>query len=332
MNPVNKILIVSFSYFLIANTTLANVLSSQNGNFAKLTFNNKDYCFKVSENSIKPIKNLGSCENLEALYATNNGAICLESTSIDCNSVVANGERYKWGNSGSITFYESISNLQSGKPTTNQSTNISAKSSTVASNSSGEMSGEELYKKAKEYFDNKEYQLAYDFARRSADKNYKGGYFGLGLAYEKGYGVVEKNIPRAIRMYQKAADLGHVAARGKVKRLSKKSTNSSSGSKVNDIRYSCTGTLWDFGTSGSSNSSESYWEYPEVKNGVLTVPKFGTYTLRGKKDKKIFWNRTEGEDKKYNWAKIDLGDGESLITKRDGYSIFQFKGRCSIKN
>jgi len=332
MNPVNKILIVSFSYFLIANTTLANVLSSQNGNFAKLTFNNKDYCFKVSENSIKPIKNLGSCENLEALYATNNGAICLESTSIDCNSVVANGERYKWGNSGSITFYESISNLQSGKPTTNQSTNISAKSSTVASNSSGEMSGEELYKKAKEYFDNKEYQLAYDFARRSADKNYKGGYFGLGLAYEKGYGVVEKNIPRAIRMYQKAADLGHVAARGKVKRLSKKSTNSSSGSKVNDIRYSCTGTLWDFGTSGSSNSSESYWEYPEVKNGVLTVPKFGTYTLRGKKDKKIFWNRTEGEDKKYNWAQIDLGDGESLITKRDGYSIFQFKGRCSIKN
>jgi len=332
MNPLNKILIVSFSYFLIANTTLANVLSSQNGNFAKLTFNNKDYCFKVSENSIKPIKNLGSCENLEALYATNNGAICLESTSIDCNSVVANGERYKWGNSGSITFYESISNLQSGKPTTNQSTNISAKSSTVASNSSGEMSGEELYKKAKEYFDNKEYQLAYDFARRSADKNYKGGYFGLGLAYEKGYGVVEKNIPRAIRMYQKAADLGHVAARGKVKRLSKKSTNSSSGSKVNDIRYSCTGTLWDFGASGSSNASESYWEYPEVKNGVLTVPKFGTYTLRGKKDKKIFWNRTEGEDKKYNWAQIDLGDGESLITKKDGYSIFQFKGRCSIKN
>ena len=65
---------------------------------------------------------------------------------------------------------------------------------------------------------------------------------------------------------------------------------------------------------------------------MLTVPKFGTYTLRGKKDKKIFWNRTEGEDKKYNWAKIDLGDGESLITKRDGYSIFQFKGRCSIKN
>ena len=332
MNPVNKILIVSFSYFLIANTTLANVLSSQNGNFAKLTFNNKDYCFKVSENSIKPIKNLGSCENLEALYATNNGAICLESTSIDCNSVVANGERYKWGNSGSITFYESISNLQSGKPTTNQSTNISAKSSTVASNSSGEMSGEELYKKAKEYFDNKEYQLAYDFARRSADKNYKGGYFGLGLAYEKGYGVVEKNIPRAIRMYQKAADLGHVAARGKVKRLSKKSTNSSSGSKVNDIRYSCNGTLWDFGASGSSNSSESYWEYPEVKNGVLTVPKFGTYTLRGKKNKKIYWKRTEGTEEKYNWAQIDLGDGESLITKKDGYSIFQFKGRCSIKN
>ena len=332
MNTVNKILIFSFSYFLFANITLANVLSSQNGNFAKLSFKNKDYCFKVSENSIKPIKNLGSCENLEALYATNNGSICLESTSIDCNPVVANGDSYEWGNSGSITFYESISNLQSGKPTTSQSTNNLAKSSTVTSNSSGDMSGEELYKKAKEYFDNKEYQLAYDFARRSADKNYKGGYFGLGLAYEKGYGVVEKNIPRAIRMYQKAADLGHVAARGKVKRLSKKSTNSSSGSKVKDTRYSCTGTLWDFGASGSSNSSESYWEYPEVKNGVLSVPKFGTYTLRGKKNKKIYWKRTKGTDEKHNWAQIDLGDGESLITKRDGYSIFQFKGRCSIKN
>jgi len=333
MNSVNKILIVSLSYFLFANITLANVLSSQNGNFAKLTFNNKDYCFKVSENSIKPIKNLGSCENLEALYATNNGSICLESTSIDCNPVVANGDSYEWGNSGSITFYESISNLQSGKPTTSQSTNNLAKSSTVTSNSSEDMSGEELYKKAKEYFDNKEYQLAYDFARRSADKNYKGGYFGLGLAYEKGYGVVEKNIPRAIRMYQKAADLGHVAARGKVKRLSKKSTNSNSGSKVKDTRYSCTGNMFKFGGVGTStNDSESYWEYLEVKNNVMTVPKFGTYRFVGKKGKRTRWQRIDGIDDKKNWAEIDLGDKRSLITKKDDYMTIQFQGRCSIKN
>jgi len=331
MNPVNKILIVFFSYFLFANITLANVLSLQNGNFAKLTFNNKDYCFKISENSIKPIKNLGSCENLEALYATNNGSICLESTSIDCNPVVANGDRYEWGNSGSINFYESISSLQSGKPTTFESVNTLAKSSTVTSNSSGEMSGEELYKKAKEYFDNKEYQLAYDFAKRSADKNYKGGYFGLGLAYEKGYGVVEKNIPRAIRMYQKAADLGHVAARGKVKRLTKKSTTSSVA-KINNAKYSCVGDMWDFGGNTASSTKDSYWEYLVVENNIMTVPKFGKYSYVGKKGKRTRWKRIGGIEDKKNWAEIDLGGKRSLITKKDGYSTYQFQGKCSIKN
>ena len=334
MNQVNKILIVSFSYFLFANKTLANVLSSQNGNFAKLTFNNKDYCFEVSENSIKPIKNLGSCKNLEALYATNNESICLESTSIDCNPVVANGDSYEWGNSGSITFYESISNLQSGKPTTSQSTNNLAKLSTVTSNSSGDMSGEELYKKAKEYFDNKEYQLAYDFARRSADKNYKGGYFGLGLAYEKGYGVVEKNIPRAIRMYQKAADLGHVGARGQVKRLTKKDSDNSISSIKQGVwkngQYKCTGNYINF------DSVDSYWENITVSGSKVTVPKFGEYRFVVNHNK-ADWYLMPGKEKegRYNFVKVMTNNNNpsrsvTFSIKKGGHTL-QMQGQCSRK-
>jgi len=324
---MQKLILVIFSISI--SFAKANFLNDNNGRFGKLNFNNKNYCFKVSETSIKSIKNLGNCENVDGLYATNQGSVCLETSDITCNKTNLKGDSYSWGEEGTIKIYSSIGGLQSDTPISDFS---STKDEVVSNNSNNEMSGEELYKKAKEYFDKKDYQKAYEYAQRSADKNYKGGYFGLGLAYEKGYGVVEKDIDKAIFMYKKAAKLGHVAARGKVKRLTKKDNKSGAGNSVGDTRYSCTGTLWDFGASGSSNSSESYWEYPEVKNGVLTVPKFGTYTLRGKKDKKIFWNRTEGEDKKYNWAQIDLGDGESLITKRDGYSIFQFKGRCSIKN
>lgn len=324
---MQKLILVIFSISI--SFAKANFLNDNNGRFGKLNFNNKNYCFKVSETSIKPIKNLGNCENIDGLYATNQGLVCLETSDITCNKTNLKGDSYSWGEEGTIKIYSSIGGLQSDTPISDFS---STKDEVVSNSSNNEMSGEELYKKAKEYFDKKDYQKAYEYAQRSADKKYKGGYFGLGLAYEKGYGVVEKDIDKAIFMYKKAAKLGHVAARGKVKRLTKKDNNPGAGNSVGDTRYSCNGVLWDFGASGSSNSSESYWEYPEVKNGVLNVPKFGTYTLRGKKDKKIFWNRTEGEDKKYNWAKIDLGDGESLITKRDGYSIFQFKGRCSIKN
>ena len=236
MNQVNKILIVSFSYFLFENITLANVLSSQNGNFEKL------------------IK--------------------------------------------------------------------------VTSNSSEDMSGEELYKKAKEYFDNKEYQLAYDFARRSADKNYKGGYFDLGRVYEKGYGVVEKNIPKAIRMYQKAADLGHVLARGQVRRLTKKDIKQ--GVWKNG-QYKCIGNLIN------SDSADSYWENITVSGSKVTVPKFGEYRFVGNQNK-ADWYLMPGKEKegRYNFVKVmtnNNNDSRSVtFSIKKGANILQMQGKCSRKS
>lgn len=225
------------------------------------------------------------------------------------------------------------SNLDSDNSKTNESAVTTDDESLESDEPKSEYWGKKYYQKAKEFYDIKDYENAYKWAKKSADKNYKGGFFGLGLVYEKGYGGADKNIPKAIKMYKKAANLGHVGARGKVKRLTNKSNSSKQGGAISDVRYSCVGDVWEFGaTGGSSNSSESYWKYPEVKDGVLTVPEFGTYTFRGKKDKALYWKRTEGKDRKKNWAKIDLGGGESLITKKDTYAVLQFKGKCSVKN
>jgi len=325
---MQKLILVIFSISIsFAN---ANFLTDNTGRFGKLNFNNKNYCFKVSETSIKPIKNLGNCENVDGLYATKQGSVCLETSEITCNKTSLKDGLYSWGEDGTIKIYSSIGGLQSDTPISKLKTNKVESSS--SSDDDNELSGKKLYGKAKKFFEKKEYYKAYEYAKKSADKGYKGGFYGLGLAYEKGYGVVDIDKEKAIEYYQKASDLGHMRAKTRLKKLSGKSSLSSSSNTIKDTKYSCNGAMWDFGATGSSNSQESYWEYPEVKNGVMSVPKFGTFTLRGKKNRKIYWKRTSGVDEKHNWAKIDLSGGESLITKKDGFSIFQFKGKCSIKN
>jgi len=324
---MQKLILVIF--LISISFAKANFLTDNTGRFGKLVLNNKNYCFKVSETSIKPIKNLGNCVNIDGLYATNQGSVCLETSDITCNKTSLKDGSYSWGEDGTIKIYSSIGGLQSDTSITELKT--SKVDSSSSSDDEDELSGKKLYGKAKKFFEKKEYYKAYEYAKKSADKGYKGGFFGLGLAYEKGYGVVDVDKEKAIEYYQKASDLGHMRAKTRLKKLSGKS-NKSGSNKVKDTRYSCNGTVWDFNPTGYSNSSESYWEYPEVKNGVLTVPKFGSYTLRGKKNRKIFWKRTSGVDEKHNWATIDLSGGESLITKKDGYSTIQFKGKCSIKN
>ena len=196
--------------------------------------------------------------------------------------------------------------------------------------------GKKYYQKAKEFYDNKDYENAYKWAKKSADKGYKGGYYGLGLAYEKGYGFVEKDNKKAIKYYKKASELGHRRAKTRLKRLISKGETIKKPPNRNSIantKYSCVGDLWTFSpTGGSSNASENYWGYPEVINNVLSVPKFGEYVQPKKSGKIIWWIRTKGKERKDNWAKIDLSGGESLITKKDSYNIIQFKGKCSKKN
>ena len=177
------------------------------------------------------------------------------------------------------------------------------------------------------------------FARRSADKNYKGGYFGLGLAYEKGYGVVEKNIPRAIRMYQKAADLGHVAARGKVKRLSKKENKSSASSIKQGVwkngQYKCTGNYINF--DDSSVLAESYWENITVSGSNVTVPKFGEYRFVGNQNK-ADWYLIPGKEKegRYNFVKVMTNNNNAsrsvTFSIKKGAKPLQMQGQCSRKS
>ena len=331
---MQKLILVIFSISI--SFAKANFLNDNNGRFGKLNFNNKNYCFKVSETSIKPIKNLGNCENIDGLYATNQGLVCLETSDITCNKTNLKGDSYSWGEGGMIKIYSSIGGLQSDTPISDFS---STKDEVESNSSNNEMSGEELYKKAKEYFDKKDYQKAYEYAQRSADKKYKGGYFGLGLAYEKGYGVVEKDIDKAIFMYKKAAKLGHVAARGKVKRLTKKDSDNGTSSIKQGVwkngQYKCTGNYINF--DGSSVFADSYWENVTVSGSKITVPKFGEYRFVGNQNK-ADWYLLPGKEKegRYNFVKVmtnNNNDSRSVtFSIKKGANPLQMQGQCSIKN
>ena len=83
----------------------------------------------------------------------------------------------------------------------------------------GSNAGKKYYKKAKKYYKKKDYNNAYKWAKKSAALGYKGGYFGVGLAYEIGKGVEVKNKKKALEWYLKAAELGHTQAQANAGRL-----------------------------------------------------------------------------------------------------------------
>jgi len=190
--------------------------------------------------------------------------------------------------------------------------------------------GKKYYQKAKEFYDNKDYENAYKWAKKSADKGYKGGYYGLGLAYEKGYGFVEKDNKKAIKYYKKASELGHQRAKTRLKGLiSKGETIKKISNKK--VVMSCNGDLWDFGIGGYSNSQEPYWEDIVIKGDTLIAPKFGEYRKLGTQDGKRFWRMSTG-DPKHNWAQLNINNNEFTISVKEGGVTKQMVGKCSKKS
>ena len=74
------------------------------------------------------------------------------------------------------------------------------------------------YSKAKEYYDNKDYDKAITLATPLANKGYAKAQNLLGVMYERGIGLV-KDYAKALDWYQKAADQGYDKAQGNLGRM-----------------------------------------------------------------------------------------------------------------
>ena len=181
-----------------------------------------------------------------------------------------------------------------------------------AKNSDGDI-GKEYYEKAKDFFDDKKYYKAYEWAKKSADLGYKGGYFGLGLAYEKGYGVEDRDKKKAMEWFRKAAKKGHTRAQIKLANLVrfdnpdeavmwlKKAAEKNHFTALNNLGY-----MYSKGFGVQRNSQEAvkwYTKSAELGN------KFGQYNMcrAYHLGKGISMNR----EKSVKWCKRSADQGYS---------------------
>jgi tetratricopeptide (TPR) repeat protein len=225
--------------------------------------------------------------------------------------------------------------------------------------------GKKYYQKAKEFYDNKDYENAYKWYRKAAEQgdvnaqfslatlydygegvtqDYKeaakwyrkaaeqgddGAQYNLGVMYDQGDGVTQDDKV-AVKWYRKAAELGHQRAKTRLKGLiSKGETIKKISNKK--VVMSCNGDLWDFGIGGSSNSQEPYWEDIVIKGDTLIAPKFGEYRKLGTQDGERFWRMSTGDPKR-NWAKLNINNNEFTISVKKGGVTKQMVGKCSKKS
>ncbi|HIE74177.1 MAG TPA: sel1 repeat family protein [Flavobacteriales bacterium] len=193
------------------------LLEEYSGKYIVIEKGNTTLCFKKKNNSFKVIKNIGSCKPINNVYLSNKSdKLCIDGDSIECKNIYATASGHKWGEYGdTVRRYNKLSHLDkvSRDENSSKAKNI-VKNRHIAKDddapkSDGAYWGKKYYDKAYKYYKKKDYNNAYKWAKKSADLGYDKGYFGLGLAFEKGYGVVSKDKKEALKWYLKAAKLGH---------------------------------------------------------------------------------------------------------------------------
>ena len=161
-----------------------------------IKFIDKTYCMKVTETEFIPINDVQGCQKITDVTIMNKGAVCIEDEEIVCKKIKRKSSGVFWGSKNKIKFSQSLSELKSD----------------FSKESGDSNTGKKYYKKAKKYYKKKDYNNAYKWAKKSAELGYKGGYFGVGLAYEVGKGVEVKDKKKALEWYLKATELGHTQA------------------------------------------------------------------------------------------------------------------------
>ena len=183
----------------------------------------------------------------------NKGAVCIEDNDTVCKKVQRKNSGLYWGDN-KIKVFQSIDGL---------------KNSLTPSLDNAKNEAESYMKKARKYFKQKKYYQAYDYAKKAAKLGNKDGYFGIGMAFEKGYGVEEKDKKEAIYWYKKAAKNGHIRGQLKLAQLIRfdnpdeavfwleKAADSGNATAMNNIGY-----MWAKGhLSTFGNNSEAFKWY-----------------------------------------------------------------------
>ena len=168
-----------------------------------IKFNDKTYCIEATETEFIPVNDVQGCQKITDISIMNKGTVCIEDEDVVCKKIKRKSSGVFWGSNNKIKFSQSLSELKSK----------------FIKKDDGGNAGKKYYKKAKKYYKKKDYNNAYKWAKKSADSGYKGGYFGVGLAYELGKGVEVKNKKKALEWYLKAAELGHTQAQANAGRL-----------------------------------------------------------------------------------------------------------------
>lgn len=180
-------------------------LNDFSGQYIVINVSNKAYCIEVTKTELIPVNNIQGCQKINDISIMNKGVICIDDSKIVCKKIQIKSSDVFWGSTYKIKFKQSKQELEQK----NTSLNIN----------NSQKNGKKYYIKARNFFRKKQYHEAYKWAKKSADLGYKGGYFGMGLAFEKGYGVVNKDKNKAIEWYLKAAKLGHTNSQYKLGRL-----------------------------------------------------------------------------------------------------------------
>ena len=217
-----------------------------------IKFGDKMYCIEATETEFIPVNDIQGCQKIADVTIMNKGAVCIEDEEIVCKKIKRKSSGVFWGSKNKIEFSQSLSELKNK----------------FSTNSDGSNTGKKYYKKAKKYYKKKDYYNAYKWAKKSAELGYKGGYFGVGLAYELGKGVEDKNKKEAIVWYRKAAEKGHVRAQVKVASLVrfddpdeavkwlKEAADNGNTSAMNNIGY-----MWAKGQMSTFGNNKKAYEW-----------------------------------------------------------------------
>lgn len=175
------------------------LLNEFSGQYISISVGDKTYCIEATESGFSPINTIQECQKITDVSIMNKGAVCIEDDETVCKKFKRTSSGTYWGSENKIELSQSLEGLEKVFNKSND-------------NDSSENKGKEYYAKAKKYFKKKNYHKAYEWAKKSADLDYKGGYFGLGMAFLKGYGVEDKDKEQAIKWFRKAAEKGHTSA------------------------------------------------------------------------------------------------------------------------
>ncbi len=204
------------------------LLEQYSGKYIAIEKDGATLCFKKKNDKFKVINNIGSCKPIKRVYLSDKSdKLCIDGVSTECRNIYTTASGHKWGGYGDVVrLYNELSHLDKvskiKKPSKAKSivkNRHIAQDGDSDSKSDGSYWGKKYYDKAYKYYKKKDYNNAYKWAKKSADKGYDKGYFGLGLAFEKGYGVESKDKKEALKWYLKAAELGHTQAQANAGRL-----------------------------------------------------------------------------------------------------------------